>query len=276
MRYKYFNKFEKLKILSFGGGVQTVTLAAMCALGDYERPDALVFADTGWETTTTYEYLIWFRQWLKEHGMGIITRTQGNIRKDALSVNHRFASMPLYTTAKDGSKGILRRQCTNEYKIKVVVRTIREIIGLRRNEHLKTPIDMWLGISCDEVIRMKPSQMPMFTNIYPLIDLEYFRKTGEKNCIDYLKSNNIPIPPRSACIGCPYHSDDSWIELKRDNPKDFEDACEFDELIRNRIQKKTESYGQVFLHNSRKPLREVEFGNQMTLFGEECEGYCGL
>ncbi len=37
-----------MKILSFGGGVQTITLAVMSALGDFERPDAMVFADTGW------------------------------------------------------------------------------------------------------------------------------------------------------------------------------------------------------------------------------------
>ena len=55
---KFFKKIEtgirkpanKLKVLSFGGGMQTVTLATMCCYGDFEMPDFAVFADTGWET----------------------------------------------------------------------------------------------------------------------------------------------------------------------------------------------------------------------------------
>jgi len=266
--------FKKLRILSFGGGVQTVTLAAMCALGDYERPDALVFADTGWETTSTYEYIKWFRKWLKQYDMGIITRKKGNIRNDALS-SDRFASMPLFTTDGFGSRGILKRQCTNEYKIQVVSDTVREIMGLKRYENIKIPVDLWLGISCDEVIRMKPNRNALFTNVFPLIELEYFREKGEKNCIEYLKTHNILIPPKSACIGCPYHSDTYWTNLKEQYPKDFEDACEFDDLIRNQVKAKG-CDDQVFLHNSRKPLKDVVFGQHMALWGEECEGYCGL
>ena len=67
------------------------------------------------------------------------------------------------------------------------------------------------------------------------------------------------MPPRSACKGCPFHSDDEWREMKLHRPWDFEDACDFDEQIRNYGGMR----GQCFLHRSCKPLRDVDFSNDI-------------
>lgn len=78
-----------MKVLSFGCGVQTVTIAAMACLGDFEKPDFAVFADTQWESRATYEYLSMFALWAAEKGLRIIRATKGSIRKDALDSAHR-------------------------------------------------------------------------------------------------------------------------------------------------------------------------------------------
>jgi len=62
------------------------------------------------------------------------------------------------------------------------------------------------------------------------------------------------------------HADPSWL-----------DAVTFDATIRNSGGKR----GQIFIHRSVAPLDEIDLTDvtdygQTDLFGEECEGMCGL
>ena len=253
-------------ILSYGGGVQTVTIATMCCLGDYPMPDVAIFADPQWETQSTYDYTKWFKEWMKERGLNLIETTKGNIRSEALSVGKRIASLPVYTEPS----GMMIRQCTNEYKIQPVIQAVRKFCGVGKGERMKQKVNLWLGISCDEASRMKPSRTPWMTNIYPLIE----KGMNRSDCLAYLTRKGVPHPPKSACIGCPFHSDHYWLALKRNSPKEWEDACQFDDAIRkHRVSIKA----KVYLHRSMKPLRDVYLAeDQMDFFQNECEGHCGL
>ena len=260
-----------MKVLSFGGGVQTVTMVAMCINGDLPKPDFVIFADPQWESQATYDYMDKLKPMMFNAGMPLITRTRGSIRKDALS-GARFATMPVFTSI-DGKGGMLLRQCTNDYKIQVVMKAIREKMGVAKYKRVKEPVELWLGISIDEASRMKPSRTSWITNKYPLID----KNMDRSNCIAYLKRKGFEIPPKSACIGCPFHSDDFWKRLQKESPKEFEDACQFDDAIRTNACRKGKREADIFLHRSLKPLRSVKFDDgNMELFGNECEGHCGL
>jgi hypothetical protein len=71
----------------------------------------------------------------------------------------------------------------------------------------------------------------------------------------WLDKNNFPRPSKSACLGCPYHDDKFWHDLKSNSPEEFAEACAVDRKIRK------ESKGVVceaFLHRSLKPLSEVD------------------
>ena len=49
-----------LTVLSLGAGVQSSTLLLMAEAGEIEpRPDAAIFADTGWEPAAVYQHLDW-------------------------------------------------------------------------------------------------------------------------------------------------------------------------------------------------------------------------
>lgn len=265
-----------MNVLSFGGGVQTVAITAMCINGDLPKPDYTIFADPGWESKKTYEYIDWFKDKMQQSGMPLIIRSKGNIRKDALSGRH-FATMPLFTKFNNND-GMLRRQCTSEYKVIVVKKAIRELLGLKKGDRVKSIVNLWLGISTDEATRLKPSWDKWIVNKYPLIDAGMSRSS----CISYLKRNNIPVPPKSACIGCPFHDDGFWRDMKRNSPDEFEDACSFDDAIRTSAMKKISKNGNTldgitYLHHSRRPLREVNFSDdQIELWDNECEGHCGL
>lgn len=49
-----------MRILSWGRGVQSTTLAALSALGKLPPLDAVLHADTGWERAATYEVGDWY------------------------------------------------------------------------------------------------------------------------------------------------------------------------------------------------------------------------
>lgn len=269
-----------MKVLSFGGGVQTVALTVMACRGLIEKPDIAIFADTQWETKATYEYIKWFEQYMSDNGIKLLKPTKGNIRENALN-GARWTSMPLFTIDENGKKGMLRRQCTNEFKVQVIHKEIRRYLGIPKYGRVKTPVEIWLGISMDEATRQKPSRVKWATHRWPLIELGYYREYlkdnmfSGMNCVQFLSDHKIPIPPKSACIGCPFHDDTYWADMKKNSPDEFEDACLFDEAIRNSTRKGIKC--PVFLHRQRIPLRNVVFNDDgINQFENECEGYCGL
>ncbi|HXF81293.1 MAG TPA: hypothetical protein VNN19_00860 [bacterium] len=79
-------------ILSLGAGVQSTTLALMAARGEIERPEAAIFADTGWEPRAVYEHLAWLIAELDGSLPVHVVRKQhrdgapANIRDDVLAV----------------------------------------------------------------------------------------------------------------------------------------------------------------------------------------------
>ena len=116
---------------------------------------------------------------------------------------------------------------------------------------------------------MKPNRVKWIENTFPLIDAGISRQ----KCIEYIKEAGFHLPPKSACIGCPYHSDIFWKNLKTKEPVQFQNAVDFDiDIRKHRVSLKN----KVYLHRSLRPLGHIDFDNQPDLFEDECEGYCGL
>ena len=133
---------------------------------------------------------------------------------------------------------------------------------------------MWMGISFDEIQRMKvPFVVPWQRNVYPLIE----KRLRRGQCLEWMEKNNYPLPHRSACLCCPFHSDKHWMSIKNGDPKEWQDVVAFDKAIRKTAKKE---FGDLYLHKSCKPLDEVDFftlenAGQMSLL-DECEGMCGV
>jgi hypothetical protein len=91
-----------------------------------------------------------------------------------------------------------------------------------------------------------------------------------------MANKGYPTPPKSSCIGCPFHSDTEWRSIRED-PESWADAIEIDKVIRNQPKMR----GQQFMHRSCKPLDEVDFSTaadhgQVDMFNNECERMCGV
>lgn len=271
-----------LRILSLGAGVQSTTVLMMALHGEIERPDCAIFADTGWEPKRVYEHLKWLIAEAKKYDFTIHVASKGNIRQDVLDActgkAKRASNPPLFIKNEDGKKGMIRRSCTIDYKVNVVKKKVRELLGLKPRQRIPkgTLIHQIFGISLDEVIRMRTSMDPWIENIYPLIDLRMTRH----GCLKWMVEHGYAEPPKSSCIGCPYHSDSHWREMKMNRPDEFAEAVEWDHALRSRpgvMGLKNPPY----LHSSLKPLDEVDFENdldkgQQSLFGNDCEGMCGV
>ena len=260
----------RLRVLSLGAGVQSTTLALMAAHGEIEAPDCAIFADTGWEPAAVYEHLARLREALP-FPVHIVQHAELRSELMAATAGERNAvqraSPPFYTRQPDGSLGLLLRGCTLTYKIDPIRRKMRELLRLN-SPRARIPagaVEMWLGISTDEVSRVKPDDRAWIVRRYPLLDARMSRS----DCHAWLKRAGWSAP-KSACIGCPYRSDELWRAL---TPAEMADAVEVDEAVRNNWPNLR---GQAFLHRSATPLRLVSFARGPDLFQNECEGMCGV
>lgn len=271
------NRKKTLTVISLGAGVQSSTMAIMAAKGDFPKPDCAIFADTGYEPKMVYAYLDLLKKILP-YPVYIVSK--GNIKKDMLdSIDNgtRFLTAPFFTQNHiTGKKGMLRRQCTADYKIVPIRQKIRELCGVEKGKHFPKDkyVEQWIGISTDEIGRMKPARDKYILNRHPLIEA----KMSREDCVKYLKDNEIPLPEKSACIVCPFHNDSYWHFMKTERPIEFEDAVEFDKKIRTGSRNIKD---KLYLHRSCKPLDEVEFNKkendkQLDMFNNECEGMCGV
>jgi hypothetical protein len=268
-----------IRVLSFGAGVQSSTLLRMAIAGEIEPVQHAIFADTGWEPKPVYEHMQQMRTLAEAAGIGFHIVSAGNIKDDLFDADARFASMPVHVKGLTGSDVMARRQCTAEYKIKPLLAKEREIAGLKAGQRCKEHrITTVIGISLDEIQRMKDPLFPWIKNEYPLIDMRITRH----DCLLWNQRNGHELPPRSACIGCPFHSDKEWRHIKDTDPESWADAVAVDEAIRSNPVVADRMYqGRAYLHSKRIPLSVVDLSTpedhgQINMFGNECEGMCGL
>lgn len=261
-----------LRVISLGAGVQSSVLSLMAARGEVgPMPDAAIFSDTQAEPDEVYRHLDWLEGQLP---FPVYRVTVGSLL-DAVMTGvqadgHEFNPVPFYI--KDG--GIGRRQCTAIYKIEPVRQKIRELLGVGKGKKVppSVTVEQWIGISIDEIVRVKDARDKWCSNRWPLVENNMRRH----DCINWF-SKYFPNKslPRSACYFCPYQRNDEFRRLKDTDPKSWQKAVLVDEAIRNANQGK-----QQFIHRSCKPLSEVDLSTaeekgQMT-FLDECDGMCGM
>lgn len=254
-------------LLSLGAGVQSTTMALMVKHGDLPRVDGAIFADTKWEPRGVYDHLAFLESILP---FPIYRISAGDLRAAALARSNtsggRFAAIPWFMS----NGGMGRRQCTKEYKIRPIQRKVRELHGGKKPKGGTT---MLIGISTDERLRRKESRVQYIVNQFPLLEKEMSRR----DCVRWLEERQYKVPPKSACIGCPFHDDKVWRDLRDNRPAEWLDALEIDAAIRSQPRMKAKQ----FMHRSLKPLAEVDLRTdlevgQPDLFTNECEGMCGV
>tara|TARA_R100000231_G_scaffold102375_1_gene76081 strand:- start:76 stop:906 length:831 start_codon:yes stop_codon:yes gene_type:complete len=275
---------KTFRVLSLGAGVQSSTLALMIHKGEIPMVDCAIFADTQAEPPKVYEWLKFIKKTVS-YPVHIVTWR--NLEQDVLDASkgeYQAFTIPFYTKNKDtGQKGMLMRQCTADYKIKPVTKKIRELLGYKKGERVdlkKVKVEMLMGISTDEIRRMRMNRLRYIDNQYPLInDFGMSRQ----DCIAWMKDKNYPMPTKSACYFCPFHSQSTWKDIKENDPELFKQAVEMDKKIRNQEKYKIKNKfkDDLYLHRSCEPLdKALEDDGQLDMFekfNSICdEGMCGV
>ena len=275
---------KTLRVLSLGAGVQSSTLALMIHKGEIPMVDCAIFADTQAEPPKVYEWLKFIKKTVS-YPVHIVTWR--NLEKDVLDASqgkYQAFTIPFYTKNKETEqKGMLMRQCTADYKIKPVTKKVRELLGYKKGERVdlkEVKVEMLLGISTDELRRMRMNSLRYIDNQYPLInDFGMSRQ----DCIAWMKDNGYPMPTKSACYFCPFHSQSTWKEIKENDPELFEKAVQMDRQIRDQEKYKIKNKfkDDLFLHRSCEPLdKALEDDGQLDMFdgfNTICDdGMCGV
>ena len=272
-----------LRVVSFGGGIQSTALCLMADQGliaGGAKPDVAFFADTGWEPPHVYETVAAVRDRVS-YDVEVVSSGK-NLAHDVFNGEgirgHKYIPIPVFLKLPDGRQVMNHRQCTSGYKIEPIDKAIRLRLGVAYRKHVPkgTLVVQWMGISEDEALRMKPNRKKYIENQFPLVE----HKLTRQDCSNWLTENYPDIPVgKSACVGCPYQSKDAWRKMAADYPVEFAKAVEIDKQMRT--EGHNEKVGDAYLHRRMLPLDEavaidLSSGSLFEdgLEGEECDGVC--
>lgn len=265
--------------------MQSTVMCLLAERGAFgSKPDYAVFADTHWEPNSVYDNL----EWLKgEVSFPIIVTDNGrslrdDVRNGLNAQGQPWMTLPVFLSDRDGKDaGINWRQCTKNYKLDPIRKKVQELLGVSPRESLPsdTWIEMWLGITCDEFLRVKNSRNWWIKHRYPLIDdMPMTRDDCSAWFAERYPHRDLG---RSACVGCPFRSSKSWLEVRESEPELFEEAVSIDQMLRSDGHNAGKMFRKVaFLHHRRVPLDVAVDADEEEIsvngFVNECEGYCGV
>ncbi len=264
-----------MKVFSYGGGVQSTAALVLASqrILDYQT---FLFCNVGADsenpTTLTYVEEV-VKPYAQAHGIELVELQKHRRNGDVDTVYGRLTrpesrSIGIPIRMANGAPG--NRTCTVDFKILVVARWTK-----RRGATKENPAIVGLGISLDEFQRMRSDSGIEHEKLdYPLIRLRLDRAA----CMQIIHDAGLPIPPKSSCWFCPFHSLQAWQEMRQEQPDLFMKAVTLEQLINERRAKLGRD--QVWLTNKLKPLNKVTTDlTQHSLFASDetdtCEsGYC--
>lgn len=261
-----------VRAISYGGGVQSTAMLVLAATGKIDYQLA-IFSNVGndSEHPATIRYL---------HDVAIPYAERHRIELAVLDRTGKGQPTTLWEKlTRDGSRSIgipvrmnntgapARRSCTVDYKVKRVASELK-----RRGASRNDPAVVALGISLDEYQRMRTESGIAWEKLdYPLIDLRIDRAA----CIKIIKDAGLPVPNKSSCFFCPFHSMDHWRNMRKNEPELFEKSVKLERLINHRRVELGRD--PVWLTSALRPLDEaVGDHDQLDMFPASCDigGYC--
>ena len=257
-----------MKIVSFGGGVQSTALAILAATGKIEV-DAFVFCDTGFEQSIVFEFLEKHTLPLLNH-VGIpfhIAKAEeyaGTLHGETNFGN--FLLPPFFHGDGNGeAKGRQPAFCSSKWKKEVFNRFCAKQFNAKK-------YDVIMGFSTDEIHRAgRIKQTKKYRYQFPLLDL----RMNRGDCVKLVQDTFNAPPPRSSCYFCPNHTQHEWREVMAG--VDREKVVAIDEKIRNSLKDKMQGGINAFLTVECKPIAECDFDDKNeVIFSRLCAGGCFL
>lgn len=267
-----------LRVVPYGGGVQSTALLVLAGRRRIDFP-LFIMANVGddSEDPRTLDYVREIAApYAAEHGIELVVLDR--IKRDGTVetlwgrlMREGSRSLPIPVRMSNGAPGT--RNCTADFKIKVIGKELK-----RRGASAENPAVVGPGISLDEIKRINARKsMPYERLVYPLVSVG--EDTGlhmnRQDCINLIRAEGIPVPPKSSCFFCPFHRPTAWADLARERPDLWEKSCHLEDVLNER----REMLGKdpVFLTRFGIPLRDAIDTTQelLPLIDEGCDnGWC--
>lgn len=282
-----------LRSVSYGGGVQSTALLVLAAERRIDFP-LFVFANVGddSERKATLRYVEEYaKPYAAEHGIELaeVQRTRRDGTTETLMgrlTRPGSRSLPIPVRMSNGAPGT--RSCTADFKIKVVGKEMKRrgaTAGRTCAAHTADPASakcrgrrcveqnkatVGIGISLDEIHRANSRIVePHEEIVYPLLELGLRRV----DCERIIRIAGLPVPPKSSCYFCPFHRPETWHDMRRQEPDEFEKACQLEELLNQRRDELGKDH--VYLTRFARPLREaIPDGVDLLPIFDEADGLC--
>lgn len=255
-----------LRVVSYGGGVQSTSLLVLAAEGRIDF-QTFLFANVGDDSehpaTLAYVHDVAI-PYAAAHGIEVheLRRRTRDGEAQSLLQLVQIENTPSIPVFLEG-RGPAQRGCTSNFKIRVIGKWLKAH-GATESE----PATVAIGISVDEIHRANTNRRLNHEEVvYPLLDLGMRRM----DCLRVIAAAGLPIPHKSACFFCPFTRPRHWETMMRDEPELFERACSIEDALN--VRRAAAGRPPVFLTRHGIPLRDVVSVDQLALF-DEGDGSC--
>lgn len=178
-------------VVSYGAGTNSTAL--LIGLHNRnERPDAIVFADTGGERPETYAHIEVMNDWCKKVLFPEIITVRKGGRPETLEEN--CLRMNMLPSIAYGYKS-----CSHKYKIEPQEKWANNDDECRAEWKGGGKVTKLIGIDADEHHRAKFTEDKKYLYRYPLVEWDW----GRDECVAAIVKAGIDLPGKSACFFCP-------------------------------------------------------------------------
>lgn len=247
------------QVVSYGGGTNSV--AMLVGLHRHgERPDAILFADTGGEKPHTYDHLWTMQAWCERVGFPSLTIIRGDQPQQQRDLTleqecRRLGTLP--------SRAFGWGSCSMKWKTDPAKKWIRAHFE-------QSDVVRLVGFHAGEPERcLKVPDGERAYQRYPLIEWDW----DYEECQEQIVKAGLPIPGKSACFYCPSSKKHEILELRKRYPVLLSRALEMERrAMAGEGQAPAAGIGLGRTFTWRKFL--ADYDSQPDLFGDTPE-QCG-
>jgi hypothetical protein len=209
-------------IVSYGGGVNSSGLLIEMIRRN-ERPDAILFSDTGGEKRETYEFILAFREFLNAEGLKLIVVAYSAKLESPLGID--FACGSAHSSLEDEchnngtlpSKAFGFGGCSQKWKRYPMDKFVKQFGPAIQTWEMGCKVERCIGIHAGETKRGKIPDDAKFTYRFPLKEWGW----GQEQCEKAIRDVGLPVPPKSACFFCPAMRKVEVLALAKEHPDLF-------------------------------------------------------
>lgn len=202
-------------LVSHGLGVNsTAGVILLNRLGD--RPDAILFGDTGAEQPETYAYRDVLNGWLRSVGFPEIVTVRRAVDHDRQKHAEKYDTLEEECRVKRCLPSIAYygRSCSEKWKQQPQEKWANAYAPAAERWGAGKRCVKAIFYDAEEAYRAKVFHNDKWAYWYPLLDHNW----GRDECLRAIEAEGLPAPPKSSCFFCSEMTEHEILDLGRRHP----------------------------------------------------------